>query len=79
MQRSLWIPNDMRGSRRSPQLVDDADQHEEGVLADSLLEGVRAVAETGVCARWSRPMPNNSAAGFKAHGKAIHDVGMFDS
>ena len=34
----------------SPQLVYDAHQHEERVLADSLLKGVRTVAEAGICA-----------------------------
>lgn len=48
----------------SPQLVDHTDQHEERVLADSLFEGVWTVAETSVCALWSRPIlilkPNKS-------------------
>lgn len=38
----------------SPQLIDHTNQHEERVLADSLFEGVRTVAETSVCALWSR-------------------------
>lgn len=33
-----------------PQLIDDTNQNKEGVLADSLLEGVRTVAECSICA-----------------------------
>lgn len=38
----------------SPQLIHHTNQHKESVLADALLEGVRTVAEPGVCAQWSR-------------------------
>lgn len=47
---------DKNNESYSPQLIHHTDQHKERVLADSLLEGVRTVAESSVCALWSRTM-----------------------
>lgn len=50
----------------SPQLINNTNQNEEGVLADSLLEGVWTVAECGICAFGGQEQWKPISSGHKA-------------
>jgi len=54
----------------SPQLIHHTNQDEERVLADSLLEGVWAVAECGVCALWLKTIKPILNSEYKMHEHA---------